>query len=105
MTYSENVVCPSGELLPGRRHQAGLGVDVELPVFVSVHDAVGELCIRAVVSIVGEDTVDSSASLSPPTLGQTRLIELLWENGFVIVYIQDLNHHPDGGVTGQGSSI
>lgn len=68
MTYSEDVVCPGRELLPGRRHEARLGVDVKLGVVVAVHDAVGKLCVGAVVGVVGEDAVDGSASLSPPTL-------------------------------------
>lgn len=68
MTYSKNVVCPGGELLPRRRNQARLGVDVELAVFVAIHDAVAELCVGTVIGVVGEDAVDGSASLSPPTL-------------------------------------
>lgn len=66
MAYSEDVVGPGGKLLPGRRHEAGLGVDVELGVVVAVHDAVGEL---SVVSVVGKDAIDGSAPLSPSTLG------------------------------------
>lgn len=69
MTYSEDVVGSGGELLPGRGHEASLGVDVELAVVVAVHDAVGELRVGALVSVVGEDAVDGSAPLSPPTLG------------------------------------
>lgn len=69
MAYSEDVVGPSGKLLPGRGHETRLGVDVELGVVVAVRDAVGELCVGAVVSVVGKDAIDGSAPLSPPTLG------------------------------------
>lgn len=108
-TYCKDVVLSGrGELLG--RHQARLGLDEELPIFVALLDAVGDLGVGPLVAIRGDHPVHwvplgGSFSLWSLTLWQLDLVDLLQEQRPVVVLVEHLDDDSNGGGFGRDAMV
>lgn len=109
ITYCQNVIFSSRRELLGR-HQPGLGLDEELPVFVSLLDAVGDLGVGPVVAVGRDHPVHrvspgGSFLLRPFALRKLDLVDLLQEQRPVVVLIEHLDDDAHGGGLGGNAVV
>lgn len=108
-THCENVVFSGrGELLG--RHQAGLGLNKELSVFISLLDAVRDLGIWSLVAVWSDDPIHrvslrGSLFLWSLPLRQLDLIDLLQEQRPVVVLVEDSDDDADSGRFGGNAVV
>lgn len=96
--YSQNVVVSCSRGLSWE-HNSASGVDGEFSLVVSVHDAVGQPSVGAFVSVEGRHS-EHGFSLPPSlSLRYLDLVDLLREDGLVVVLVQDSDRHPGGAVS------
>lgn len=93
--YSQNVVVSCSRGL-SREHNSASGVDGELALVVSVHDAVGQASVGAFVSVEGRHSVHGFSLPPSLSLCYFNFVDLLREDGLVVVLVQDSDHHPGG---------
>lgn len=96
--YSQNVVVSRSRGL-SREHDSAPGVHGELPLVVSVHDAVGEPSVGAFVRVEGRHPEHSLCLPPSLSLRYLDLVDLLGEDGLVVVLVQDSDHRPGGAVS------
>lgn len=93
-SYREDIVFPCRERLPGG-HTASSGFDEELPVFVAILDAVGNLSVCASILIRGKHPVHRLSLKRPAPCRQLDPVDLLQELRSVVILIQHIHNHPD----------
>lgn len=107
--HREDVVFSGrGELLG--RHQAGLGLNKKLAMFVSFLNAVGNFGVGPDVPIRRDHPIHGvslcgSLSLGSLALWQSDLVDLLQEERPVVVVVQDLDDDADGGGFGRNAVV
>lgn len=79
-------------------------------MFISFLDAVGNLSIWPDVTIRGDNPIHrvslhDSLFLGPLTLRELDLVNLLQEQGSVVILIEDLDDDPDGGGFGRNTVV
>lgn len=102
--YSQDVVAPRIESLPWR-YNCRLWINEELPILIAVHNAVGEVAVGPVITVIGKHPIDGLALLPPLSLWKFYLVDLLRKCGLVVIFIQDLNHHPHCTLPGTRTTI
>lgn len=98
-THGEDIVAAGRHHLLGR-HQRSPGVDTELFVLIPLDDAVGDVAIGSLVTVISKDPVDRFAAFVAVSLRQADAVGDLWEGGRVIVLVIDVNDDPHGGLAG-----
>lgn len=92
-THSQDVVVSCSKGLP-RSHNTAFGVNKELSVLIAVHYAVGEFTVRSFITIISKHSIDGLSLFSSFSLWKFDLVDLLRKDWLVVIFIQDLNHHP-----------
>lgn len=93
-SYRQDVIASCCELLSGGDH-ASFGVNKEFSIIIPVHNTVGDFCIGAFIAVKRKSPVNGFSSLLAVTFGKLDLVDLLWELGLVVIFVQNLNDHPD----------
>lgn len=96
--YSQNVAVSCSWGLSWE-HNSTSGVDGVFALVVSIHDAVGQPSVGAFVSVEGRHSVHCFSLPPSLSLWYFNLVNLLQEDGLVVIFVQDSDHHPGGAVS------